>query len=248
MAFDCGEAEMNLNRSAVLLPALLLVLACSACVPQPIGSSTADTVPPSEYLATITLPEPRLESEVSIEEALLQRRSIREYADVPLTLDEVSQLLWAAQGITAEWGSRTAPSAGALYPLEVYLVVGDVGGLATGVYKYKPEGHELLRISDLDVREELAIAAWGQNWVEEGAIDIVIAAVYERATKKYGSRGERYVHMEAGHAAQNIYLQAVALDLGMVTVGAFNDKWVRNLLGMPQNEVPLYVIPVGRKI
>lgn len=238
---------MNLNRSVMLLPALLLVLACSACVPKLADFSTADTVPTPEYISTIALPEPRLESDVSIEETLLQRRSVREYASIPLTLDEVSQLLWAAQGITAEWGGRTAPSAGALYPLEVYLVVGDVEGLAVGVYKYKPEGHELLKISDLDVREGLATAAWGQNWVEEGAIDIVIAAVYERTAKKYGNRGERYVHMEAGHAAQNIYLQAVALDLGMVTVGAFYDKWVRNVLSMPQNEVPLYVIPVGRK-
>ncbi len=168
---------MKLNRSVILLPALLLVLACSACVPKLAGPSTADTVPAPEYLATIALPEPRLESEVSIEETLLQRRSIREYADVPLMLNKVSQLLWAAQGITTGWGGRTAPSAGALYPLEVYLVVGDVEGLAVGVYKYKPEGHELLRISDLDVREELAMAAWGQSWVEEGAIDIVIAAV-----------------------------------------------------------------------
>jgi len=239
---------MNLNRSVILLPALLLVLACSACVPKLADFSTADTAPTPAYPSTIALPEPRLESEVSIEETLLQRRSVREYAGIPLTLDEVSQLLWAAQGVTAEWGGRTAPSAGALYPLEVYLVVGDVEGLAVGVYKYKPEGHELLKISDLDVREGLAKATWGQNWVEEGAIDIVIAAVYERTAKKYGNRGEQYVHMEAGHAAQNIYLQAVALDLGMVTVGAFYDKWVRNVLGMPQNEVPLYVIPVGRKI
>lgn len=239
---------MNLNRIVVLLPALLLVLACPACVPKLADSSVADTVPTPEYLSTITLPEPRVKSDVSIEETLLQRRSVREYAGVPLTLDEVSQLLWAAQGITAEWGGRTAPSAGALYPLEVYLVVGDVEGLAVGVYKYKPEGHELFRINDFDVREGLAKAAWGQSWVKEGAIDIVVAAVYQRAAKKYGDRAERYVHMEAGHAAQNIYLQAVALDLGVVTVGAFHDEWVRNILGMPQNEVPLYVIPVGRKM
>jgi len=232
----------------MLLPALLLVLACSACVPKLVDSSPVDAVPTPEYSSTITLPEPRLESDVSIEETLLQRRSVREYADLPLTLEEVSQLLWAAQGITVEWGGRTAPSAGALYPLEVYLVVGDVEGLAAGIYKYRPEGHELLRISDFDVREGLAKAAWGQSWVEEVAIDIVIAAVYERTTKKYGSRGERYVHMEAGHAAQSIYLQAAALDLGVVTVGAFHDGWVRNILDMPENEVPLYVIPVGRKI
>jgi len=193
------------------------------------------------------LPEPRLKSEVSLEEALLKRRSIREYANLPLTLEDVSQLLWAAQGITAKWGGRTAPSAGALYPLEVYLVVGTVENLAAGVYKYKPERHELVKVRDDDVRGELAKAALGQSWVKEGAIDIVIAAVYERTTKKYGDRGMMYTHMEAGHAAQNIYLQAAALDLGMVTIGAFYDDQVKDILDMPRNETPLYVIPVGRK-
>jgi len=193
------------------------------------------------------LPEPRLKSEVSLEETLFKRRSVREYAKLPLTLEDVSQLLWATQGITTEWGGRTAPSAGALYPLEVYLVVGNVENLAPGVYKYKPERHELVKVGDDDVRGELAKAALGQTWVKEGAIDIVIAAVYERTTRKYGDRGVRYVQMEAGHAAQNIYLQAAALNLGMVTVGAFYDDRVKEILGMPRNEVPLYVIPVGRK-
>jgi SagB-type dehydrogenase family enzyme len=192
------------------------------------------------------LPEPRLKSAVSLEETLLQRRSAREYADEALTLEEISQLLWAAQGVTAEWGGRTAPSAGALYPLETYLVVGNVENLAPGVYKYKPERHELVKVKDDDVREELAKASLGQSWVKEGAIDIVIAAVYERTTRKYGDRGVRYVHMEAGHAAQNICLQATALDLGIVTVGAFHDEQVKNILGMARDETPLYVIPVGR--
>ncbi len=196
---------------------------------------------------TLKLPKPRLQSEVSIEEALLKRRSVREYASVPLTLDEVSQLLWAVQGITSEWGGRTAPSAGGLYPLEVYVAAGNVENLAPGVYKYKPEKHELVKVSGNDVREELAKAALGQTWVREGAIDIVIAGVYERTTKKYGDRGVRYVQMEAGHAAQNIYLQVAALELGMVTVGAFHDDQVKYIIGMSEKEVPLYVIPVGRK-
>ena len=131
--------------------------------------------------------------------------------------------------------------------MEVYIAVGDVENLAPGVYKYKPERHELFKVRDNDVREELAEAALGQTWIKEGAIDIVIATVYDRTTKKYGDRGVRYVHMEAGHAAQNTYLQAVALDLGMVTVGAFYDDRVRNIMGMPEDEVPLYVIPVGVK-
>ena len=196
---------------------------------------------------SLTLPEPRLRSEVSVEEALLKRRSVREYGNAPLTLEEVSQLLWAAQGITGEWGGRTAPSAGALYPLEIYIAAGNVENLSPGVYKYNPERHELIKVRDDDAREELAEAALSQVWVKEGAIDIVIAAVYGRTTKKYGNRGVRYVHMEAGHAAQNIYLQAATLDLGMVTVGAFHDDWVKEIMSMPEDEIPLYLIPVGRK-
>jgi len=220
----------------------------TGCAPTATPAQPTGAVPPPQAQpTTLKLPEPRLESTISIEEALLKRRSVREYADAPLTLEEVSQLLWATQGITSEWGGRTAPSAGALYPLEVYIAVGNVENLAPGVYKYKPERHELFKVRDDDVREELAKAALGQTWIKEGAIDIVIAAVYDRTTKKYGDRGVRYVHMEAGHAAQNIYLQAVALDLGMVTVGAFYNDRVRNIMDMPEDEVPLYVIPVGVK-
>ena len=230
----------------LLFLALLIVLSLAVCV-RSVPAPTPTQIPEPLDGRQLELPEPRLKSDVSLEETLLKRRSVREFTDEPLTLEEVSQLLWAAQGVTAEWGGRTAPSAGALYPLEVYLVVGNVANLAPGVYKYKPERHKLVRIRGEDVREELAEAALGQSWVKEGAIDIVVAAVYERTTKKYGDRGVRYVHMEAGHAAQNIYLQAAALDLGIVTVGAFYDDRVKDIIGMPEDEVPLYVIPVGKK-
>ena len=220
--------------------AALVVGACTS-TPIPLPSS------PPAHVTAFRLPEPRLTSEVSVEETLLKRRSVREYAELPLIVGDISQLLWSAQGITTQWGGRAAPSAGALYPLEVYLVVGCVDKLAAGVYKYRPESHELVKVRDDDVRGELAKSALGQTWVKEGAIDIVIAAVYERTTKKYGDRGVRYVHMEAGHAAQNIYLQAAALNLGMVTVGAFDDDRVKEILGMAGDEVPLYVIPVGKK-
>ena len=231
----------------VLIISLAFAFACSSPVPS--GSPTGPPAPtPAPRPETpLKLPEPRLKSAVSLEEALLKRRSVREYADLPLTLEEVSQLLWAAQGVTSEWGGRTAPSAGALYPLELYLVVGNVDNLPPGVYKYRPERHELVQVKAKDVREELSSAALGQAWIKEGAIDIVIAAVYERTTRKYGDRGARYVHMEAGHAAQNIYLQVAALDLGMVTVGAFHDDWVKDITGMLEGEIPLSVIPVGRK-
>ena len=193
----------------------------------------------------IKLPEPRYQSDISLEESLLQRRSVRDYPGEALSLGEVSQLLWAAQGITAQWGGRTAPSAGALYPLEVYVVVGNVQNLAAGVYRYEPEGHELLRIVEGDKRGDLASASLAQACVKEGAIDIVFAAVYQRTTRKYGERGIRYVHMEVGHVAQNVCLQAVAMNLGTVTIGAFNDEKVCRLLNLPQDKRPLYLIPVG---
>lgn len=228
-----------MKRNLFILLALLILTGCA-------GPTATPTPGPLDY-EPVSLPEVRLTSDVSLEETLLHRRSIRDYTEEALSLAEVSQLLWAAQGITEAWGGRTAPSAGALYPLEVYLVVGDVEGLTPGVYQYRPDGHELVKVKDGDVRGELAEAALGQDSVRNGAIDIVIAAVYERTTVKYGERGIRYVHMEAGHAAQNVYLQANALDLGTVTIGAFYDDSVRDIVGMPGDVAPLYVIPVGKK-
>lgn len=194
----------------------------------------------------IKLPEPIFDSKVSVEAALLARKSIRSYRGDDLTLAEVSQLLWAAQGITRKKGMRTAPSAGALYPLEVYLVVGQIEQLPVGLYKYLPMGHELEQISDEEKREDLAAAGYGQSCIERGSIDIVIAAIYERTAGKYGVRAARYVHMEVGHAAQNICLQAISLELGTVAVGAFDDSKVRVILHMNADESPLYIMPVGR--
>ncbi|GFP20905.1 hypothetical protein HKBW3S43_00375 [Candidatus Hakubella thermalkaliphila] len=191
--------------------------------------------------------EPRHDSGISIEETLLKRRSVRDYTGEPLTLQEVSQLLWAAQGITDPRGLRTAPSAGATYPLETYVVVGDVENLAEGVYRYHLPKHELVKVLDGDLRTELAAAALGQNWVREGAINIVFTAIYERTTRRYGDRGIRYVHMELGHVGQNVHLQAVALGLGTVVIGAFRDDQVKEILNLPQDEQPLYIMPVGRK-
>jgi len=236
---------MKVKWLGILLLPFLVTLGYACSGPSPVMAPTPTSIPEGKIM--VNLPEPRLESEVSLEEALFKRRSVREYTNLPLALEDVSQLLWAAQGITAAWGGRTAPSAGALYPLEVYLVVGDVRDLSSGVYKYRPEVHALVKIQGNDVRSELARAALGQTWVKEAAVDIVIAAVCARTTKKYGNRGVRYVHMEAGHAAQNIYLQAVALNLGAVTVGAFVDDQVKEILQMPESETPLYVIPVGSK-
>ena len=193
------------------------------------------------------LPEPRLRGNVSIEEALFKRRSVRGYKNEPLTLAEVSQLLWAAQGVTDDYGFRTAPSAGALYPLEVYLVAGNVSGLSSAVYKYVPGGHSLTRVLDGDLRNELAKVALNQTFIADAPASFVITAVYKRTTGKYGERGIRYVDMEAGHASENLLLQGVALGIGTVTVGAFDDGQVIKLLKLPGDEAPLYIIAAGRK-
>ncbi len=187
----------------------------------------------------MALPSPRGESSVSLEEALGRRRSVREYTEKPLTWEEIGQLLWALQGITSDWGGRTAPSAGALYPLEVYVAT------AEGVYHYLPQGHRMEVLAPSDVRQALWKSALLQSWVREAPAVFVIAAVYERTESKYGSRSERYVNLEAGHACQNLLLQAVALDLGAVPVGAFYDDQVQAALGLATDHKPLYLVPVG---
>ncbi|MFO7914022.1 MAG: SagB/ThcOx family dehydrogenase [Desulfotignum sp.] len=195
----------------------------------------------------VQLPEPRLESNISVEEALLNRRSVRSYKNQPLTIAEVGQLLWAAQGITEKSrGFRTAPSAGATFPFKVYLVAGDVTNLNAGIYQYDFHHHRLMRRREGDFRGKLSEDALGQSSITDGAINIVLTGIYERTTQRYGDRGIRYVHIEAGHIAQNIFLQAVALGLGGVPIGAFNDSKVQKRLGIPKNEIPLYILPLGK--
>jgi len=206
----------------------------------------AEPLPTDKPPSRIKPPEPRQDSKTSVESALRQRRSVRAFSQEPLTLGEASQLLWAAQGITDPTGKRTAPSAGALYPLEVFLVAGNVGGLPAGVYRYLPQGHELARVAAGDMRAKLASAALRQSWLEEAPATIVIAGVYERTAKKYGPRAERYVHIEVGLAAENVQLQTVALNLGSVVVGAFDDAKVKQALALADNEQPLCLMPVGK--
>jgi SagB-type dehydrogenase family enzyme len=200
----------------------------------------------NETSAMIKLPEPKIDGKMSVEAALLARRSVREYKNEPLSLEEISQLLWAAQGITGRRMFRTAPSAGALYPLEVYVVAGNVTGLPAGIYKYRMQNHEMVRVGEGDKRSELTSAALGQSCIRSASAVIVFSAVYARTTGKYGERGVRYVHMEVGHAAQNVGLQAVALNLGTVMIGAFLDRDVKRVVQMPEGEEPLYLLPVGR--
>ncbi len=195
---------------------------------------------------TVTLPAPGAGSGVPVEQALARRRSVRDFADAPLTVQELSTVLWAAQGRSHARGYRTAPSAGALFPLELYVLAGNVSGLAPGVYKYQSAAHELVRRGDGDLRADAARAALGQSWIADGQAIVVIAAVFRRTTARYGRRGMRYVHMEAGHAAQNVYLQATALDLGTTVVGAFDDSRIHALVGMARDESPLSLMPLGQ--
>jgi len=219
----------------------LFILTCSACL----AEDTQKNILP-EPASLIDLPAPSLESKMTIEETLLKRRSVRGYADIPVTIGEISQLLWAAQGITNVKGNRTAPSAGACYPLEVYLVVGYSDSLLPGLYRYLPKSHQMETVSRGDIREWLAAAALGQKSVRSAPAIIAIIASYEKIDSRYKDRGIRYAYMEAGHVGQNISLQAVALGLGTVMVGAFDDRSLKAVLNLGKDEAPLYLIPVGK--
>ena len=213
----------------------------------------------SEKRATIPLPAPRFDSDYSIEKALLSRRSVRTYSSEALSPAELAQLLWACQGIsgteTWQWGARqvrtnyrTAPSAGALYPLEVYALAQRIVGLEPGLYHYLPgpgrdcHGLELLRQGERSA--DLADAALAQKSVAEAAANIIIGGVVERMAVKYGRRARQYVLMEVGHAAQNLCLQAQSLGIGVVPIGAFSDEEVRTFIG--EGVEVFYILSVGK--
>ena len=232
---------------------LIAFLGCYNKISANQGSNVALTKTKNSQLAYI-LPSPKIESTVRVEEALANRRSHRHFQNRALSAEQLSQILWAAYGITEPMpghqqlrgGLRTTPSAGALYPLEIYVVAGNVTGIETGVYKYISQEHKIIRIIDKDIREELSAAALGQAMVREAPVTVVYSAVFRRTTGIYGERGrERYVFIELGHSAQNIYLQAEALHLGTCAIGAFADSKVSELLQLSAEEEPLYLMPVG---
>lgn len=188
----------------------------------------------------IILPPPYKEGKMSVEQALWKRKSQRRFSSSRLDNETIGQLLWAAQGINRpERGFRTCPSAGATFPLITYAMT------QQGVYRYYPDGHRIRKIISGDRRLSLSQAALEQKWVETAPLNIIFTAIPDRTSARYGSRGSMYVHMEAGHAAQNIHLQAVALGLGSVPVGAFIEARVTKIIGSTEMEVPLYIIPVG---
>lgn len=196
----------------------------------------------------IDLPEPITYGSVSIEEAISDRRSVRKFLRYPLNLNQISQILWSAQGISDTVRDlRTVPSAGALYPLEVYLFAGEVEGLNPGIYKYIPSDHGLLPVVRGDKRRELTRACLNQSFIENAPAVLLVTAVVQRTEARYGSRAERYVFIEAGHLGQNVSLEAVSLGLSSVMVGAFDDEKVILTLGGVQEEIPVYVIPFGYK-
>jgi SagB-type dehydrogenase family enzyme len=205
----------------------------------------------------IKLPSPQLKGKISLEETILRRRSVRRYRKEPLDLSQLSQILWSAQGVTGSRGFRAAPSAGATYPLEIFVVVGEQSvvikeakqapeELQAGIYHYEPDSHSLSLGKASDLRPDLARATMDQEFIIDAPVAIIICALCHRTSCRYGRRAERYVHMEVGHTGENIHLQAVALGLATVEVGAFRDEEVREVLGLEEQFKPLYVMPVGR--
>ena len=214
-----------------------MLTAFFVCFAIPFWSSGKESV--------IKLKSPSFKSSVSVEEALKARRSIRDFPDDPLTLDEISQLLWAGQGLTNKRGYRTNPSAGATFPIELYLAAHNVTGLEPGLYHYSPHKETLTLVKEGSLRDQLTVSALNQGFVQKSAAVIIISAVFQRTADKYRERAVRYVHMEVGSIYQSIHLQAETLGLGTVVVGAFNDDTLKKLLGI--EEVPLIIMPIGRK-
>lgn len=228
-------AALSVALAVVAAAVAVLVLRAGAGQAQAGRGRTATAV---RVLEVLELPSPRTDGDVSLEEALEHRSSVREFTDAPLALADLGQLLWAAQGERGG-GGRTAPSAGGLFPLELYVAH------EGGVYHYRPAGHEVALVSGRDVRGPLAVAGLDQRALRGAPAVVVIAGVQERSAVKYGDRAEPYVLIEAGHAAQNLLLQASVLGLGAVPTGAFRDGEVHRLLGLPAGTEPLYLIPAG---
>jgi SagB-type dehydrogenase family enzyme len=226
-----------------MLPRLFLVrFLLAASLFYPLGCGKGADNPPTERITETPVTD-LTDAEGNgppIFDVIAARRSVRSFTDSPVTDEELARILWAGQGITNPGrGLRTAPSAGALYPIVLYICD------RSGVGRYEPKTDSIVVISEVDVRDELMAAAWGQSAVGDAPVVIVIVAKPEVTAVKYGGRAERYCMLEAGHVAQNILLAAVALDLGAVTIGGFDDDSIRGVLSLEDSYMPLYLIPVG---
>jgi len=194
---------------------------------------------------------------MSVEKAISQRRSRRIFLDDAISAEDLSQILWSAAGITKPIAHcsqtrmclRAAPSAGAMYPLEIYVLAENVRGIEPGIYKYIPQEHKIIRVSDRDVKKDMTAAAQERQMISIAPACLFYSAVFSRTTSRYGSRGrEKYVCMDLGHSAENVYLQAEALNLGTCAVGAFDDALVKEIMQLPPEEEPLYIMPIGKYI
>ncbi|MFO7636492.1 MAG: SagB/ThcOx family dehydrogenase [Clostridia bacterium] len=226
---------------------IIVLLAISLIVMTGTSCSDSREIPGQDIHAeAIPLQEATIQTG-GMDEWMSRRRSVRDYADVPATMEGMARLLWAAQGVTSEQGYRTIPSAGALHPLVLYVAAIRVEGLEPGIYRYDPGAHSLLPIREGDFRSDIAREALNQDFIRKAPATILISAAYETTTSRYGERGIRYVHMEAGHASQNIYLMAESMGWGTVAVGAFNDEGIKGVFMMSEKEIPLYLMPAGIK-
>lgn len=234
---------------------LLITLILIGCTKSSMKSATnvAQTKTDSNQLSYV-LPAPLVKGSISVEEALSKRRSHRHFQDKEISMENLSQILWACYGITSprsgnqsmRGGLRTAPSAGALYPLEIYVLVGKVKGIEPGVYKYIAKEHKIIKYINKDIRNELSAAAYNQEMISKAPAVLLYSAIFSRSTEKYGNRGrDRYVCMDLGHSAQNVYLQVEALHMGTCAIGAFVDSSVKNVMQLNADEEPLYIMPVG---
>jgi len=264
------KSSIRLAKGFLLLLSIVVLSACgdvsenapyeSTSHSEEVGNTSSRTVGNNDTLTrteesqvVYILPMAKTDGDMSVERALANRRSRRNFQDEAITVEQLSQILWAAYGITLprpdvpnlRGGLRTTPSAGATFPLEIYVVIGNVEGIEPGVYRYISEEHKIVRVVDGDVRAALSDAALGQRSVRDAPATVVHAGVFERITGIYGERGIMYTHIEVGHSAQNVYLQAEALGLGTVAVGAFTDSQVAEILNLPENEEPLYLMPIG---
>lgn len=247
--FDVIIGNISLNRRQVCQIAAMAGLAFSAVLPFKTDNVSAKGKKPLRKKETVmSLDPPVQDGTVSLEKAIKQRRTVRSFGNRSISKQQFSQILWSAQGITEDRGSkRASPSGGALYPADVYAAVGNncIEDLVAGVYHYRPKLHSVTKVAEGDRRNDLAIASLSQMWMAGAPVIFVITAEYRRITCKYGDRGVRYALMEIGHISQNIFLQCQTLGLSAGIVGAFDDGKVARSAGVYKNHEPLIILPVG---